>query len=126
MRRAARAGLILAVLGAVVAVPTDPSAAGTFTLPKVRPAPVLPLVPVKAVVVLRHNEAKNADGAAVIQHRSELFVLTDSKTAAAFTKLMGQSAPKLAEQGLGQLQIFFSGLTWYLDRHPDQIDQLLK
>ena len=73
-----------------------------------------------------HSESKNADGATVIQHRSELFVLTDSKTAAAFTKLMGQSAPKLAEQGLGQLQIFFSGLSWYLDRHPDQADALLK
>jgi hypothetical protein len=97
-----------------------------FAEGKVRPAPALPLVPVKAVLVLRHEETRNSEGATAIQHRSQLFVLTDNKTAAAFTKMMGQSAPKLAEQGLGQLQVFFSGLSWYLDRHPDRADELLK
>jgi hypothetical protein len=93
---------------------------------KVRPTAVLPLVPVKAVLVLHHDETKNAEGALAVQHRCDLFLLTDSKTAAAFTKLMGQSAPKMAEQGLGQLQLFFSGLAWYLQRHPDQAGELMK
>jgi hypothetical protein len=97
-----------------------------FAEGKVRPAPLLALVPVKALVVLKHGEAKNDEGATVIQHHSELFVVTDSKAAAAFTKLMGQSAPKLAEQGLGQLQVFFSGLSWYLQRHPEQVQALIK
>jgi hypothetical protein len=97
-----------------------------FAEGKVRPGPLLPLVPVKAVVVMHHGEAKNAEGAKGIEHHADLFVQTDSKTAAALTKMMGQQAPKLAEQGLGQLQLFFSGLSWYLQRHPDQVDVLIK
>lgn len=97
-----------------------------FAEGKVRPAPLLPLVPFKAVLVLHHDEGKNPDGATVIHHHTDLFVLTDNKTAAAVTKLLGQSAPKMAEQGLGQLQLFFSGLSWYLQRHPDRVEALLK
>jgi hypothetical protein len=93
---------------------------------KVRPAPVLALVPVKAVLVLHHGEGKNAEGASTIQHRSELYLVTESKSATALTKLMGQSASKLAEQGLGQLQLFFSGVSWYIHRHPEKADELLK
>jgi hypothetical protein len=84
------------------------------------------LVPVKAVLVLHHSESKNAQGASIIKHHSELYLLTESKSATALTKLMGQSAPRLAEQGLGQLQLFFSGLSWYINRHPEQADELLK
>jgi hypothetical protein len=97
-----------------------------FAEGKVRPAALLPLVPVKAVLVLHHDEGRNSDGATVIEHHSELFLHTDSKTATALTKMMGQSAPKLAEQGLGQLQLFFAGLSWYLQRHPEQVDVLMK
>ncbi len=97
-----------------------------FAEGKVRPAPVLPLIPVKAVLVLHHDETKNADGLPVIRHHADVYLLTDSKAAAAVTKAMGQSAPKLAEQGLGQLQMFFSGLSWYLHRHPDRAEALLK
>jgi hypothetical protein len=97
-----------------------------FAEGKVRPTGVLPLVPVKAVLVLHHAEGKNLEGATVIRHHCDLFLLTDSKTAATFTKMMGQSAPKLAEQGLGQLQTFFAGLSWYLDRHPEEAEDLLK
>src|SRR5206468_471677 len=93
---------------------------------KVRPGPVLPMFPVKALVVLRHVETKGKDGGKVIQHQTDLFVQTDSKAAAAVTKVMGQTAPKLAEQGLGQLQLFFSGLSWYLEQHPDQAEALLR
>jgi hypothetical protein len=93
---------------------------------KVRPTAVMPLVPVKAVVVLRHRETTSAAGAPAIRHSSDLFVQTDSRAAAAVTKLMGQSAPRLAEQGLGQLQLFFSGLAWYLDRHPEHAAALLR
>jgi hypothetical protein len=93
---------------------------------KVRPGPVLPLVPVKALVVLTHTTGKTADGNDIIQHRSELFVQTDSKTAATLTKMMGSSAQRVAEQGLAQLQMFFSALSWYLDRHPERATALLR
>jgi hypothetical protein len=89
---------------------------------KVRPGPVMPLVPVKAVVVLTHANL-SADS---IEHRSELYVQTDSKTAATLARLLGVSAQKVTEQGLGQLQLFFSALSWYLDQHPEQAASLLR
>lgn len=97
-----------------------------FAEGKVKPSPVLPLVPVKAMILLRYNEAKMPDGGMVIQHNSEVVIHTDSKVAAAATKLMGASAPKLAEQGLGQLQLFFSALSCYLDRHPERVETLFR
>ena len=92
---------------------------------KVRPGPLLPLVPVKAVVVLRHKDSRAPDGAFVMHHQCDLFVHTDSKTAAMMTRMLGPTANRVAEQGLGQLQLFFSGISWYLDRHPDQAETLL-
>ncbi|MBM3997392.1 MAG: hypothetical protein FJ303_25075 [Planctomycetes bacterium] len=93
---------------------------------KVKPNAVLPLVPVKALIVLRYTEGKSPSGAALVQHHAEVMVHTDSKAAVAVTKLMGQSAPKLAEQGLGQLQLFFSALSCYVDRHPERVDTLFR
>ena len=93
---------------------------------KVKASPVLPLIPVKALVILRHAEGKTPDGIAYVQHHAEVVIHTDSKAAAGVTKLMGQSAPKLAEQGLGQLQLFFSALSCYVGRHPERIETLFR
>jgi hypothetical protein len=82
------------------------------------------LVPVKALVILRSTEVKTAEGIMTVQHQSSVVIHTDSKAAAAVTKLMGQSAPKLAEQGLGQLQLFFSALSCYVGRHPERVELL--
>ena len=97
-----------------------------FAEGKVKASAVLPLVPVKALVILRHTEGKAADGSVIVQHHSEVVIHTDSKAAAAVTKLMGQSAPKVAEQGLGQLQVFFSALSCYLERHPERVEALFR
>ncbi|MBI2803639.1 MAG: hypothetical protein HYX68_01480 [Planctomycetes bacterium] len=93
---------------------------------KIKPSALLPLVPVKAMVILHHSEGKSADGTTVIKHHSQVVVHTDSKAAAAITKLMGNSAPRLAEQGLGQLQLFFSALSCYLERHPERVETLFR
>ena len=50
---------------------------------------------------------------------------TDSKTAVLMTKMLGSSAPRIAEQCLSQLETFFSGLVWYIDHHPDRAEKLL-
>ena len=89
-----------------------------------KPSAVLPLVPVKALVILRHAEGKTPDGVVYVQHHTEVVIHTDSKAAAGVTKMMGQSAPKLAEQGLGQVQLFFSALSCYVYRHPERIEAL--
>lgn len=93
---------------------------------KIRPGPLLPLVPVRGLVILRFQEGKTAAGATVITHQAELFAHSDSKTAAVMARMMGPSASRMAEQGLAQLQLFFSGLCEYLERHPDRAERLLK
>lgn len=97
-----------------------------FAEGKVKPSPVLPLVPVKALIVLHHADGKLPDGTVVVKHHAEVVIHTDSKAASAVTKLMGQSAPKLAEQGLGQLNLFFSALSCYLERHPERLEMLFR
>jgi hypothetical protein len=97
-----------------------------FAAGKVKPSPVLPLVPVKALVILRFSEGKATDGVVMVQHHAEIVIHTDSRAAAGITKMMGQSAPKLAEQGLGQLQLFFSALSYYVDRHPERVEALFR
>src|SRR5436190_1987570 len=60
-----------------------------FAEGKVKPGPLLPPIPVKAVVVLRHVEAKGMEGEQVVQHQSDLYVHTDNKSAALATRMLG-------------------------------------
>jgi hypothetical protein len=91
---------------------------------KVRVAALLPLVPVRAVVVLRHAEAPGLEGKARMHHQADLFLRTDSAAASLAAKLLGPSAPRVAEQNLAQLQMFFAGLAWYCHRYPDRAEAL--
>lgn len=93
---------------------------------KVKPSSVVPLVPVKAMILMHFSAGKTAEGRQIVQHHAEIVAHTDSKAAAAVTKLMGQSAPKLAEHGLGQLELFFSALSFYLERHPERVETLFR
>jgi hypothetical protein len=91
-----------------------------------RAAGILPLVPVRAVVVLRHTEGKNSAGRPIVRHQIDMFLQTDSKTAALVARLMGPSGPRMAEQSAGQMAMFFSALAWYLDQHPAKAQTLLQ
>ncbi len=90
-----------------------------------RPAFWFPTIPARAVVILRHAQMRDSAGRTLIQHQSELFLQLDNRAAALITRLLGSSAPRLAEQGLAQMQMFFSALVWYLDRHPERAEVLL-
>lgn len=96
-----------------------------FAEGKARPGPLLPLVPVRAVVVLHHSEGRDRNGGPVLHHQTDMFLRTDSTAASLVSKLMGPSAPRMAEQCLGQMQMFFAGLAWYLHRHPERAELLL-
>jgi hypothetical protein len=96
-----------------------------FAHGKVRAAPMLPMVPVDVLVVLHHSKSRSEAGNTVIEHHADLFLHTDSKTVALFARLMGTSTSRMAEQGLTQLQMFFSALSWYLDQHPQRAEALL-
>jgi hypothetical protein len=92
---------------------------------RVRPGLLLPSLSLRAVVVLRHADYQDAGGRPHIRHQADLFLQTDSKTAGLFARLIGPAAPHLTEQCVSQLEIFFSGLTRYLDRHPEYVEVLL-
>jgi hypothetical protein len=91
----------------------------------VKPTPVLPLVPVQVVVVLRHAKTGGEGDGVVMFHQADVFVHTDSRAAALATKLLGPAGPRMAEQGVAQMQMFFSALAWYCQRHPERTERLL-
>jgi hypothetical protein len=92
---------------------------------QVKPGPLLPTIPVKAVAVLTHEERARPTGDSVIRQQIEVFLHTDSKAAALITRLIGDSAPRMAEQGAGQLLMFFSGIARYAHDKPERARSLL-
>ena len=92
---------------------------------KVKPSGVLPTVPVKAVAVITRRESTNAKGEKVLQPVAQVFLLTESRGASLILRMLGPTAPKLAEQGAEQLLFFFNGVGNHISRNPEQIDQLL-
>ena len=52
--------------------------------------------------------------------RHQAAVLPDRQQGrGAHRPLVGNSAPQLAEECVGQMELFYSGPVWYLDRHPE-------
>lgn len=92
---------------------------------KVNPGPLLPTVPVKAVAVLNYGDTARPTGDSLIRHQIEVFLHTDSKTAALVTKVLGDSAPRMAAQGSEQLLMFFSGIAKYAHDKPEKARGLL-
>lgn len=90
-----------------------------------KPGPLLPPVLVRAVVVLRYQHGADGLGRTVLQQQADLFLQTDSKAVALLTKLMGASAPQLARQCVGQMEIFFSFPVAYLERYPERAEPML-
>src|SRR5262249_32317110 len=93
---------------------------------KARPSAMLPLVPVRAVVLMHHVEGRDRTGNPAIRHQTDMLLRTDSSAASLAGEVMGGSPARLAEQTLGQPQMFFAGLAWYLHRHPERADALLQ
>jgi hypothetical protein len=93
---------------------------------QVRPNAWLPTVSFQAVVVLHLTETKDADGRPMVRHQAELFIHSDSKTAALAARLLGPSAPRMAENYIAQIQTFFSALSWYCNEHPEALERLEK
>ena len=74
----------------------DPNLRVWYAQGHVRPGPLLPLVPVKACVILRHNEGRDERGRTTIQHQADMFIHTDSTAVAIVSRLLGPSG---AEDG---------------------------
>ena len=91
---------------------------------QVKPALLIPAVPVKALLVLDYTEGKDGAGRPAVRHQMQLVLHTDSKVMALAAKLMGDSAPKTAEKFLAQLQMFYAAMAWFLDQHPDKAEKM--
>jgi hypothetical protein len=87
--------------------------------------PMLPTIPVRAVVVLHSPRTIRRDGRVVVVHATDVYLQTDSKATATVIKVLGSATPKLADEGAGQLLLFFSGLTRYFNNHPEDTEWLL-
>ena len=92
---------------------------------KVKASPATPAVPVKAVAILTHPQKAAKDGVASFSTSVQLYLLSDSKAAALAMRMMGPSAPKLAEQGAEQFLEFFNGIAEYVQKNPTKADALL-
>ncbi len=88
----------------------------------VKAGPLLPAVPVRSVVVLRHDLPSAADG--FIRHEIDIFCYADSRAAQLAYRLFGSSADRLAEQAAEQMLTFFSALAQYLNENPEEAQRL--
>jgi hypothetical protein len=93
---------------------------------QVRPNAWLPTVAFQAVVVLHLAEGRDAEGRTFVRHQAELVVHSDNKTAALAARILGPSAPRIAEQYVAQIQLFFSALSWYFYNHPDDAVETMR
>lgn len=106
-------------------VGTFPEGRVWYATGKVKPAAVGPTIPVKAVVVVSHPGKAVGGGVAQISPSVQAFVQTDSKAAAVALRVLGPTAPKLAQEAADQLVLFFAGVARYVHAHPERADDLL-
>jgi len=90
-----------------------------------KPAPLLPSVAVKALLVMHLQEGHDQAGKPAVRHQCELILQTDSKAFALVARLLGGSVPRMAEQYLGQVETFFAGLASKLDEYPERVPELM-
>ncbi|MFO0927939.1 MAG: hypothetical protein U0736_13005 [Gemmataceae bacterium] len=81
---------------------------------KVKPGLLLPLTPFRCVAVMQYLEGKDTSGLPAVKHQVHFRLKCDQGAMALATRILGASAPRLAEQYLGQLQLFYGGMAWYL------------
>ncbi len=91
----------------------------------VRPSSLLKPVSGEAVLVLRHVEGKDTLGRPSMHHQIDMFLHADSKTATLVAKILGASMPRLAEQYVSHLGMFFSLMAGHIHQHPDRAADLL-
>ncbi len=102
----------------------DPHQRVWYAEGRMKPAPLVPAVSFEAVLVLDYAEGKDGSGKPAVRHQMRLILHTDSRAVALATKMMGGSAPRMADQFLGQLQMFYAAMAWFLDQHPDRAAKL--
>jgi hypothetical protein len=93
---------------------------------QVKPGLLLPVVQVQAVLLLTYCEGSDGKGQPAVRHQMDLFIKTDSSAIALAARLLGASGPRMAEQYVGQVEMFFAALSWYLDQHPERAEAMFQ
>jgi hypothetical protein len=93
---------------------------------QIKPAFLVPRSHVEVVIVLSYRETTEEHGRTALRHQMHLLVKTDSRAVALAARLLGGSAPKLAEQYMEQLQMFYGALAWYLDQSEERAQRLFR
>jgi hypothetical protein len=85
-----------------------------------------PTIAVRALVLLRYQEVRGIDGKVGIRHRAELFAQFESKSASLIAKATSMTAETMAKRTIEQVELFFSGMAWYISEHPEWTILLLQ
>jgi hypothetical protein len=92
---------------------------------RARPSLLLPPIVLHAVAILQHDVRHDASGKTVIRQQARIYLHTDSRTANWLLHMLGPTAPRLMDECVAQLQLFYSSLVRYADKYPDRTDWLL-
>ena len=92
---------------------------------KVKPGPAAPGVPVKAVAILTRTQKAAKNGVASFSTSVQVYIHSDSRAAALAVRLLGSTAPQIAEQGAEQFLEFFNGIAEYVQKNPTKSEALL-
>lgn len=93
---------------------------------KVKPGLLLPLTPFRCVAIMQYEEGKDTAGLPAIRHQVHFRLRCDRGAMALATRILGASAPRLAEQYLGQLQLFYGGMAWYLYKDEKRAQEMYR
>lgn len=81
---------------------------------KIKPGAILAPQPFRAIIMLQYTEGVDVQGLPAVRHQVHFHLRCEGRAIALAARVLGASAPHLAEQYLGQLQTFYGGLAWYL------------
>lgn len=105
----------------------EPNRRAWFAEGTAKPAPIGPSVPIRAVVLIRYHDVVGADGRVGVRHRAEVFAQYDAGRAAKLvSRLWGLTNEAVTRKAAEQIELFFSGLAWYISEHPEWPPTALK
>jgi hypothetical protein len=104
----------------------DSSTQAWFAEGKAKPAFLLPSSSFRAFVVLKYTTGTDLTDKPAIRHQVHFLLRCDSGAMALAARILGASAPRLAEQYVGQLQLFYGGLAWYLSQDEERARKLFQ
>lgn len=92
---------------------------------KVKISAVSPSIPIQATFVVSHPRKAEKDGVAVFVPHVQVYVHSDSKAANLALRIIGPTAPRLAEEAASQLLDFFGGIAAVVQKNPTKAEMLL-